>query len=339
MVFRRPLHSGSTAGDVGRIHAHAGILCAVAQGVVNQYQSEHGFGNRRGAQADARVVAAVGGQFDGIAFDVDGTARRGDTAGGLDGDVDGNILAGADAAQNAAGVVRQEAFGGKLVAVFAAALGDAAETCTDFHAFDGVNRHHGIGDVGIQPVEYGFAQADGYAAGFDGEFGTDGIQRFAYAVHIVFQFGNLALVGGEEGIVADVFVTFEGDGFFADLGNVGGDVGAERFFQPFFGNRAGGNAGCGFAGGAAAAAAVVADAVFVPIGVVGVAGAELPGDVAVVFAALVGIADKQGNRCAGGSAFKHAGKDFHFVGFAPLGNVAAGAGFAAVEVGLDVGGA
>lgn len=75
------------------------------------------------------------------------------------------------------------------------------------------------------------------------------------------------------------------------MGNVGGDFRAEFFFQPFFGNGSGSNAGGGFTGGAPAAAAVVARAVFVPIGIVGMAGAETLGDVAVVFAALVGIAD------------------------------------------------
>ena len=120
---------------------------------------------------------------------------------------------------------------------------------------------------------------------------ADGIQRFAHAVHIVFQLGNLALVGGEEGILGNVFVTFKLNFFFADLGDVGGNFRTEFFFQPFFGDGSGGNAGGGFAGGASAAAAVVARAVFVPVGIVGVARAEAGGDVAVVFAALVGIAD------------------------------------------------
>ena len=67
------------------------------------------------------------------------------------------------------------------------------------------------------------------------------------------------------------------------------------------------------------------------------AGAELLGDIAVVAAALVGVADEEGDGRAGGAPFKHAGEDFHLVGFAPLGNVAAGAGATAVEVGLDIG--
>ena len=166
--------------------------------------------------------------------------------------------------------------------------------------------------------------------------GADRIERFAHAVHIAFQFGDLAAVGGEKGIFADKFFALESDGFFAHLRNPADDFGAEALAQPFFGNGAGGHAGGGFTGGTSAAAAVVADAVFVPVAVVGVAGAELLGDGAVVFAALVGVADQQGDGSAGGFALEDAGKDFHAVGFAALGNVAAGAGFAAVEIGLDV---
>ena len=66
------------------------------------------------------------------------------------------------------------------------------------------------------------------------------------------------------------------------------------------------------------------------------AGAELLGDGAVVFAALVGVANQQGDGGAGGFALEDAGKDFHAIGFAALGNVTAGAGFTAVEIGLDV---
>ena len=263
----------------------------MAQGVVDKHEREHGFGDGGGAQSDAGVVSAVGGEFDGVAVDVDAAARGGDGAGGFDGDVDVDVLAGADAAEDAAGVVGQEALRGEFVAVFAAALDDAAEARADFHAFDGVDAHHGVGDFGIEAVENGFAQADGDVGGFDMQFRADGIQRFAHAVHIVFQLGDLALVGGEEGILGNVFVAFKLNFFFADLGNVGGDFRAEFFFQPFFGDGAGGNAGGGFAGGASAAAAVVARAVFVPVGIVGMTGAEAGGDVAVVFAALVGIAD------------------------------------------------
>ena len=74
----------------------------MAQGVVNEDQCEHGFGDGSGAQADAGVVPAVRSEFDRVAVDVDAAARGGDGAGGLDGDVDVDVLSGADAAEDAA---------------------------------------------------------------------------------------------------------------------------------------------------------------------------------------------------------------------------------------------
>ena len=58
---------------------------------------------------------------------------------------------------------------------------------------------------------------------------------------------------------------------------------------------------------------------------------------AVVLAALVGVADQERDRRAGGLAFVDAGEDLDRVGFLPLRDVARGAGAAPVEVGLDVG--
>ena len=89
-----------------------------------------------------------------------------------------------------------------------------------------------------------------------------------------------------------------------------------------------------------AAAAMVAKAVFHLIGVVGVAGAVLPGDVAIVLGALVDILDQHGDRRAGGderiAVLDHAGEDLHLVGLAPLGDEAGLAGTTAVELLLDV---
>ena len=107
--------------------------------------------------------------------------------------------------------------------------------------------------------------------------------------------------------------------------------------QPFLGDRSCRDAPCRLARRSASAAAMIADAVFLPVGVVGVAGAEGVGDIAVILAALVFVADEQRDGCAGGLAFEHAGQYLHRVRFAALRDVARGAGFAAVEVMLDVG--
>ena len=101
----------------------------------------------------------------------------------------------------------------------------------------------------------------------------------------------MALVGSKKRILGNIFVAFKLDFFFSDLGNVGGNFSTEFFFQPFFRNCSGCNAGSGFAGGTSTAAAIVACTVFMPVGVIGMTGAEAGGDIAIVFAALVGIAD------------------------------------------------
>ena len=102
-VFRRPLSILSALlGNVWRIDGYVGILRAMAQGVVDKHEREHGFGDGGGAQTDAGVVSAVGGEFDGVAVNVDAAARGGDGAGGFDGNVDVDILSGADAAEDAA---------------------------------------------------------------------------------------------------------------------------------------------------------------------------------------------------------------------------------------------
>src|SRR5690606_28650036 len=62
------------------------------------------------------------------------------------------------------------------------------------------------------------------------------------------------------------------------------------------------------------------------------AGTELRGDVRVVLAALVGVADQQRDRGAGGTALVHAGQDLDLVGLAPRRGVAALAGGAPLEI-------
>ena len=66
------------------------------------------------------------------------------------------------------------------------------------------------------------------------------------------------------------------------------------------------------------------------------AGPEGLQDVAVVFAALVGVFDQQADRRASGFAFIYAAQNFDRIGLIALGDVAAGARAAAVQVALDV---
>ncbi len=80
----------------------------------------------------------------------------------------------------------------------------------------------------------------------------------------------------------------------------------------------------------------VANTVLLPIAVVGMPRAEGVDDVAVILAALVGIANQQRNRRAGGGAFVDAGEYFHLIGLAPLRGMPAFAGGTTIEVGAKL---
>src|SRR5690606_27672496 len=91
----------------------------------------------------------------------------------------------------------------------------------------------------------------------------------------------------------------------------------------------------GFARRTAPAAARIADAVLVPVAVVGVRGPELRRDVGVVLAARIGVADQQRDRGAGGATLVHPRQDLDLVGLASLRGVARAAGGPAFEVGTE----
>ena len=65
---------------------------------------------------------------------------------------------------------------------------------------------------------------------------------------------------------------------------------------------------------------------------------ELLGDITIVFRALIGIADHQLDRRAGGFPFIDPGEDFHLIGLAPLRGVFVLARFPPVEPVLQPGG-
>ena len=143
--------------------------------------------------------------------------------------------------------------------------------------------------------------------------------------------------GDEERIGVDVLPALERNRVGSELRQVAADRDAVALAQPLPGDGARGDAHRGLARRLPAAAAVVADAVLLPVRVVGVAGAERVGDVRVVLAALVLVADQQRDRRARRAALEHAGQDLDGVGLAPLRHVPRRAGPAAVEFVLDVG--
>ena len=129
---------------------------------------------------------------------------------------------------------------------------------------------------------------------------------------------------------------FERNDDGAKLAHAALECGAVLLLEPFFGDCCRTNDRRRQTGRGTTAATRIADAVFVPIGIVGVAGAIGFGDIAVVLAALVLIADQQRNRRTGGFAFIHTGQDFDRIRLLSLRDMARGARLAPVEFRLNI---
>ena len=237
---------------------------------------------------------------------------------GLTAKRDDDVLAGRDAAENAAGIVRQKrdlaVLHAHLVAVLLAAQRGRGEPGADLDTLDRVDRHHRAGEIAVELVVDRLAEPGRNAARDDLDDRAGRRAGLAHAVEIIGPAQRRRGVRAPERVVLDRPPIPGGavDRVRPDLHQRAADrhVGAEDLAR----HRAGGDARGGLARRGAAAAAIVADAVFFPIGVVGVAGAEAVGDVAVVLRALVDVLDHQLDRRAGRLPLEDAGQDVHLVG-------------------------
>ena len=139
---RRERASAALRGDPRRRRHDVGVLRAMAQRVVHQHERQHRLGDRRRADADAGIVAAVRVDDHRIARLVDRAAIEADRRRRLHRDRDDDVLAGRDAAEDAAGVVRQKSLRRHLVGMLGAALRDAREAGADLDALHRVDAHH-----------------------------------------------------------------------------------------------------------------------------------------------------------------------------------------------------
>src|SRR6185437_6561680 len=313
---------------------------ALTQQVIGEHDRHHRLADRHGADADAGVVPALGADLDLLAVDVDGAARRQDRAGRLDGEAEDDVLTGRDAAEHATCLIREEVDliprHAHLIGVILAGELGGSEARADLHTLDRVDAHHRLGEIGVELVVDGIAEAGGNAARHHLD---DGAGRGAALPHLVEEaFPDLhrLAVGRPEGIVVDRVPiparAVDAVGAHLDQRATDGDTGSQDLAR----DRAGGDAGRGLARRGAAAAAMVADAVFLPIGVVGMAGAEAVLDRLVILGARILVLDHQRNRRAGGAPLEDAGKDADAVALAPLGRKARLAGAPPVEPVLDV---
>src|SRR5829696_2840319 len=180
---------------------------AVAQQVVGQDARRHRFADRHAADADAGVVAAVRLDLDLVAVGVDRAHRLQDRAGRLDREARHDVLAARDAAEDAAGVVRQEldlaVLHAHLVAVLLAGQRDRAETGADLDPLDGVDRHHRAREIAVELVVDRLAEPSGDAARHHLDHGARRRTRFADGVEIVGPARRHGAVGAPERVVLD----------------------------------------------------------------------------------------------------------------------------------------
>src|SRR5262245_4566627 len=285
-------------------------LRAMAQQMVGQHARYHRLGHRCGADADARIMAALGAQRDLVAEAVDAAHRRQDRAGRLDNHAADDLLAARDATEDAAGVVAEENRGAVLdshfIGVFFAAHGGDGKSIADLDALHRVDAHQRLGDIGVKLVVYRIAQADGDARGYDLDHRAARTAALAHVIEIAFPPLCGLAVGAPERIVRRrVPIPLAAVDFLAaELHDRAADV--DGGTQDLAGDRPGSDTHRRLARRLPAAAAIVTHAVFLEIGVVGVRGTELVLDLGIIARALIDIVDMQGDRRAGGETFEYA---------------------------------
>src|ERR1700730_17828213 len=149
--------SGSPTGSAemrsGCGTSDAAAECAMAQEMIGEDAGHHRFADRNGADADARVVPAMGFDLVLVALDIDGAHRMQDRARRLDREAGDDVLAGRNAAENAPGVVRQKDDAAiihpHLVGVLLALQRGGGEPRSDLDTLDRFDRHQTAGQEPI----------------------------------------------------------------------------------------------------------------------------------------------------------------------------------------------
>src|SRR5258706_4448502 len=221
--------------------------------------------------------------------------------------------------------------------MFGAALRDGRESGSDLNTLHGVDAHHRRREVRIELAVDRLAPTHRDAARADFDTRAARIAGLAQAVHERLEFGHGGHAGDEEWVCVDMFPALERDDVGAKLREMAANANTVALGQPFPGDGAGGNAHRGLARRLPAAAAVITNAVFLPIRVIGVARPERVGDVRVILAARILVADEQRDRRAGRAALENSGEDFDGVRLASLRDMPRSSRTAAVEFMLDVG--
>ena len=225
------------------------------------------------------------------------------------------------------------------VVVLAAFLQRALKAGADLKALGGRQRHHRLGQIGFQLVEYRHAEPHGGLTHHALDHAAAGIaiaaDRLNPLDHLLRHRGIRAAHDVGLHIVelhrARIDRGFQG----VNALHPGDHFGAMGLGQQLFGNRTGGNTADRFPGGGAATATARLDAVFGLIGRVSVGGSEGHLHLLVVLGALILVAHHHGDWGAEGHAVEQPAEDLNAVVFFARGGDLALAGFAPVQFRLN----
>src|ERR1700674_1127095 len=177
--------------------------------MIGEHAGNHRFPDRYRADADARVVASFGHDLGLAAVAVDGAARGQDRGGGFYGEARDDRLAGRDAAEDPAGMVRQEPRPAvvphaDLVSVLLAGEFRGFKSVADLDPFDRVDAHQRRGEIGIELAVDRRAEPRWNSLGHDLDHRADRGALLAHAVDIIGEEFRILAVGTEKTVALDL---------------------------------------------------------------------------------------------------------------------------------------
>ena len=245
-------------------------------------------------------------------------------------------LTGGNASQHATSAVAEKPGGRQFIAMFAATLRHRSDTGADFNRFDRIDAHHGMGDVGIEPIKNRFAQSRWQALCTHCDARAHRITGAAQFPQQFFKLWDSRRIGTEERILVGSCRLQRLNPQRANLTDVAKDAYLEAFRQILSGDGAGRDAHHGLACRRTATAAMVAMPVFLCVGVVGVPGTKAIRELVVIARTRVGVLDQHTNRRTGGAALEDPRQDPHLIAFAALTDEMRSARAPPIDVALQI---
>ena len=181
----------------------------MAKYVIHEHQRHHGLDDRRGADADAGIMASLRHDLNLLTVHVEPPARQPQAGGRLEGRADHDVLTARYSTKDTARVVAEKPSFRHLVPVLGAFLGNAVEPGPDFDALGRIDAHHGAGQICVELAVYRRSESRRHVAGDHVDAGADRIPGLSQRIHVVLEFGNLLRKSGVRVSMAESIDAFQ----------------------------------------------------------------------------------------------------------------------------------